>query len=153
MRLPLLKKEIIAKYTKQIPEEIHSAIKAFDSPTRSAIIVYLYESGERTPKELKAFFGMTSKTLEHHLEKLMDGAIVEHYYKHDVENKHKQDMNGRYSNMYPCYGLTEFGRRFLRNMLETLRVKKHISDTVMYEEESNKPQNITPVLAKEDKQR
>lgn len=100
----------IDEYASQIPIEIKKAVKAFGHDIRCAIVVDLIQKGELTFTQLKNDLNIDSGLLNNHLGILMDGAIVEHYYRHELGNE-----------QYSYYGLTLFGKDFLQGILEPLR--------------------------------
>ncbi len=100
----------INEYASQIPIEIKKAVRAFGHDVRCAIVVDLSRKGELTFTQLKEDIDIDPGLLSNHLKILMDGAIVEHYYKHDLGNE-----------QYSYYGLTLFGKDFLRGILEPLK--------------------------------
>lgn len=100
----------IDEYASQIPVEIKKAVKGFGHDIRCAIIVDLARKGELTFTQLKEDLDIDTGLLNNHLKTLMDGALVEHYYKHELGNE-----------QYSYYSLTLFGKDFLRGVLEPLR--------------------------------
>lgn len=100
----------IDEYASQIPIEIKKAVKAFGNDVRCAIVVDLIGKGELTFTQLMDDLDIEPGLLSNHLKVLMDGAVVEHYYKHELGNE-----------QYSYYGLTLFGKDFLRGILEPLR--------------------------------
>lgn len=100
----------IDEYASQIPIEIKKAVKSFGNDVRCAIVVDLIGKDELTFTQLKDDLDIEPALLSNHLKILMDGAIVQHYYKHEFGNE-----------QYSYYGLTLFGKDFLRGILEPLR--------------------------------
>lgn len=100
----------IDEYASQVPVEVKKAVKALGHDARCAIVVDLARRGELTFTQLKDDLDIDTGLLSNHLRILMDGAIVEHYYKHELWNE-----------QYSYYGLTQFGKDFLRGILESLR--------------------------------
>jgi hypothetical protein len=100
----------IDEYASQIPIEIKKAVRAFGHDIRCAIVVDLTRKGELTFTQLKENLDIDTGLLNNHLKILMDSAIVEHYYKHELGNE-----------QYSYYGLTLFGKDFLRGILKPLR--------------------------------
>ncbi len=100
----------IEEYASQIPNEIRKAVKAFGNDVRCAIIVDLIRKEELTFTQLKEDFDIDTGLLSNHLNILMDSAIVEHYYKHELGNEE-----------YSYYGLTLFGKDIFRGILEPLK--------------------------------
>ncbi len=100
----------INEYASQIPIEIKKAVRALGHDVRCAIVVDLSRKPEMTFTQLKEDLDIDTGLLSNHLKILMDGAIVEHYYKHELGNE-----------QYSYYGLTLFGKDFLRGILEPLK--------------------------------
>ncbi len=100
----------IEDYASQIPIEIKKAVKALGNDIRCAIVVDLIHEGELTFTQLKNDLDIEPGLLSNHLKILMDGAIVEHYYRHEFGNE-----------QFSYYGLTFFGRDFIRGILEPLK--------------------------------
>ncbi len=100
----------IDEYASQVPKEIRKAVKAFGNDIRCAIVVDLVQKGESTFTQLKDDLDIDSKLLSNHLKILMDGAILEHYYKHEFGNE-----------QYSYYNLTLFGKDIFRGILEPLK--------------------------------
>jgi len=100
----------INEYASQIPIEIKKAVRALGHDVRCAIVVDLSRKPELTFTQLKEDLDIDTGLLNNHLKILMDGAIVEHYYKHELGNE-----------QYSYYGLTLFGKDFLRGILEPLK--------------------------------
>lgn len=101
----------IEEYTSQIPVETKKAVKALGNDIRYAIIVDLIHKGELTFTQLMNDLEIEPGLLSNHLKILMDGAIVEHYYRHKL-----------FKEQYSYYGLTLFGKDFIRGILEPLKV-------------------------------
>lgn len=100
----------IDEYASQIPKEIRKAIGALGHDARCAIIVDLVQKGELTFTQLKDDLDIDPKLLSSHLKTLMDGAMVEHYFKHEIGNE-----------QYSYYNLTLFGKDILQGILEPLK--------------------------------
>lgn len=118
----------IDEYASQIPVEIKKAVKAFGHDIRCAIVVDLTQKGEMTFTQLKEDLDIDTGLLNNHLKTLMDGAIVEHYYKHELGNE-----------QYSYYGLTLFGKDFLRGILEPLKAVQQSGKLPPISSTSGKP--------------
>lgn len=100
----------IEDYLKEIPEEIRHAIRGLASDYRAAIFIALYKHGELSFSELQKTLEIDKAKLNFHLGKLVDSALVQHYYKHELGNE-----------KYSFYNATSFGQDFVENLSEFLR--------------------------------
>ena len=104
----------IEDYSKEIPEEIRRAIRGLASDYRAAIFVALYKHGELSFSELQKKLEIGKAKLNFHLGKLIESALVHHYYKHELGNE-----------KYSFYNATPFGQNFLETLGEFFRPRPH----------------------------
>ena len=100
----------IEDYASEIPEEIRRAIRGLDSDYRAAIFVALYRRGEFSFSELQKELGISKAMLNYHLGKLIEGALVHHYYKHELGTE-----------KYSFYNVTPFGQNFVEILSQFLK--------------------------------
>jgi len=104
----------IEDYSKEIPEEIRRAIRGLDSEYRAAIFVALYKHGELSFSELQKTLEINKAMLNYHLGKLIESAMIHHYYKHELGNE-----------KYSFYAATPFGQNFVETLNEFLRPRPY----------------------------
>lgn len=97
------------KHLKMPPREIVMAIKGLDNAIRFAILTLLSKHQELSFTELNDILKIKKGSLAHHLEKLMNAALVKNYS--------KKELKGPYESYYAP---TEFGRIFLSAIFESL---------------------------------
>ena len=94
------------------PEELRSAVKGFDDENRQAIVAALLLSGDLSFTELTHAVGISKGLLSHHLDLLLDSALLRNYS--------PAELRGRYDSYY---GVSSFGQAFLSSLLHTLAVR------------------------------
>jgi len=99
----------IEDYVKEVPEEIRHAIRGLDSDYRTAIFVALYKHGELSFSELQKTLKIDKAMLNYHLGKLIESALIHHYYKHELGTE-----------KYSFYNVTPFGQNFVEILSEFL---------------------------------
>ena len=97
------------KYLKTAPREIVMAIKGLDNAIRFTILTLLSKHQELSFTELNEILKIKKGSLAHHLEKLMNAALVKNYS--------KKELKGPYDSYYAP---TEFGKIFLSAIFESL---------------------------------
>lgn len=100
----------IEDYVKEIPEEIRRAIRGLASDHRAAIFVALHKHGELPFSELQKILEIDKAMLSYHLGKLIESALVHHYYKHELGTE-----------KYSFYNVTPFGQNFVETLSQFLR--------------------------------
>lgn len=100
----------IEDYAKEIPEEIRRAIRGLDSDYRAAIFVALLKHDELSFSELQKMLEIDKAMLNYHLGKLVESALVEHYYRHELG-----------VDKYSFYSVTHFGQNFVEALSRFLR--------------------------------
>jgi len=100
----------IEDYAKEIPEEIRLAIRGLDSDYRAAIFVAMYKHGELSFSDLRKKLEIDKAMLNYHLGKLIESALVQHYYKHELGTE-----------KYSFYSMTPFGQDFVEILSHFLR--------------------------------
>lgn len=100
----------IKEYSEEIPEEIRHAIRGLDSDYRGAIFVALYKHGELSFTALQKTLEIDKAMLSYHLGKLIESALVHHYYKHELGTE-----------QYSFYNMTPFGQNFVETLGQILR--------------------------------
>ena len=100
----------IQEYSQRIPEEIRRAVNGLNNETRAAIVAYLSEVGEAPFTRLEKELAIGKPALAAHLKILTQSGLIAHFYKHEFPN-----------DQYSYYGLSDFGKGFLRNLINTLR--------------------------------
>jgi DNA-binding transcriptional ArsR family regulator len=97
----------LLKYANEVPDEIKSVIKGFDSDVRLAIIIALMKNGKMTFSDLKKLLGLNSSSLSSHLLILQDGGLI----------KNILEWN---ENSYSYYLTTDIAERVLRRLFDTI---------------------------------
>jgi len=100
----------IEEYANEIPQEIRRAIRGLDSNYRTAIFVVLYKHGELSFSDLQKKLEIDKAMLNYHLGKLVESALVHHYYKHKLGIE-----------KYSFYNVTPFGQNFVEILSQFLR--------------------------------
>lgn len=91
-------------------EEYMAMQRAIGEGTRYRVLHSLANSGETSPKELKAALDLTGNTLHHHLNTLVDVGLVE------KRARKEADSRGRFT----YYRATAFGADILKHGVEEL---------------------------------
>jgi len=100
----------IEDYAKEIPEEIRRAIRGLDSDYRAGIFVALHKYGELSFSDLRKKLEIDKAMLNYHLGKLIESALIQHYYKHELGTE-----------KYSFYNITPFGQDFVEILSHFLR--------------------------------
>ena len=101
--------EKIQEYVNTIPHETIVIIAALDNPIRQAILVLLSKRSELSFSEIQNELGIEKLTLNFHLKKLFSGALIDHYFKHELGNQ-----------KYSFYSITPLGNRILNSLNNAL---------------------------------
>lgn len=123
----------IEEYSKEIPEEIRSAIQGLASDHRAAIFVVLYKHGELSFSGLRKKLEIGKAKLNYHLGKLIEGALVHHYYKHELGTE-----------KYSFYNVTSFGQNFVRILSQFMRPRPN---PILFQES---PTTLETLISLED---
>src|SRR5256885_2457925 len=94
------------------PEELRDAVKGFDDENRQAIMAALLLKGDLSFTELTHAVGVSKGLLSHHLDLLLDSALLRNYS--------PAELKGRYDSYY---GVSSFGQAFLSSLLYTLATR------------------------------
>lgn len=130
----------IEEYVNEIPEEIRRAIRGLDNDSRAAIFVALLKHGELSFSDLQKKLEIDKAKLYFHLGKLIESALVKHYYKHEL---------GR--DEYSFYSTTKFGNHFVEALIQSLEPKpiwelpSGVVPTVEVEELRGSTRFVTPI--------
>jgi DNA-binding HxlR family transcriptional regulator len=100
----------IEDYAREIPEELRRAIRGLDSDYRAGIFVALYKHGELSFSDLQKKLEIDKAMLNYHIGKLIESALVQHYYKHELGTE-----------KYSFYNITPFGQDFVEILSHFLR--------------------------------
>jgi DNA-binding HxlR family transcriptional regulator len=100
----------IEDYVREIPEEIRRAIRGLDNKYRTAIFVALYKNGELSFSDLEKELEIDKAMLTYHLGRLIESALVHHYYRHELGTE-----------KYSFYNVTPFGQNFVEILNQFLR--------------------------------
>lgn len=100
---------MVRPQTSSVPLEIRMVLNGLGNEQSLAVFVTLLEGDEMSFSELKKRLGMEGSALTYQLGRLMESALVEHYYRHELGNE-----------KYSFYAATEFGRRFYGAMVAAL---------------------------------
>jgi len=119
----------IEEYAEEIPEEIRRAIRGLDSNYRAAIFVALYKHGDLSFSDLREKLEIDKAMLNYHLGKLIESALVQHYYKHELGTE-----------KYSFYNVSPFGQNFVEILSRFLRPQPY---TIPLDESSTTPYIIS----------
>jgi DNA-binding transcriptional ArsR family regulator len=95
------------------PLELRMALRGLGNETSLAVFLALREKREISFSALKKRVGLEGSALTYQLGRLMESALVEHYYRHELGNER-----------YSFYAVTEFGNRIYDAMLNALSPEK-----------------------------
>ncbi len=90
------------------PEELGMAVKGFDDKIRRAIIAVLILRGDSAFMELAKELGISKGLLSHHLDQLLDSALVRNYS--------SSELKGRFDSYY---GISTFGKVFVDSLIQS----------------------------------
>ncbi|MCX6649752.1 MAG: winged helix-turn-helix transcriptional regulator [Candidatus Bathyarchaeota archaeon] len=91
------------------PLEIRMVLRGLGNEQSLTVFLTLLEGGEMSFSELKTRMGVEGSALTYQLQRLMESALVEHYYRHELGN-----------DRYSFYSVTEFGRHLYGAMVAAL---------------------------------
>jgi len=113
MKRGMYSKEI-EEYSRQIPDEIKSAVRGLDHDIRCAILVCLLRNGGRLSfAELQEKLNISKGRLAYHLGLLIDGALVRNFSEISLKDRY---------NSY--YEVTGFAMDFLENILRPITIAR-----------------------------
>lgn len=105
-------------FPRDIPKELRKAIKGLDHPNRQAIVVALEHNRSLSFTELTRLLKLSKGRLSHHLDILLDSALV--------RNFSKSEFKGPYDSYY---ALSNFGEAFIESLFSALRPEMKLQAT------------------------
>jgi len=100
----------VSEYAKEIPNELREGVKGLDHEVRQAVVALLMRNPDLSFTEIANSLGISKSQLSHHLDILLDSALV--------RNFSKAELKGPFDSYY---GLTNFGRGILEALGRVLQ--------------------------------
>jgi len=114
------KREMLRKYSSEIPDEIKDLVGGLDNEEKYAIMACLLKEGDQSYTQLKEKLGIENGVLRSNLTKLTQTALVESfgtvYFGKDKANKTAVTFSPPEESIY---GVSMLGESFMKNLLRT----------------------------------
>lgn len=99
----------VGTLSRLFPEEVKGAVKGFDDKIRQAILAVLMIKGGLSFMELANELGISKALLSHHLDLLLDSALIRNYS--------PLELRGRFDSYY---AISSLGEAFLDSLVQSL---------------------------------